>query len=63
MTMLLYALAVSLLVLGVLWAEYLARCATGRWYMTDNALSLALDAWDRRCLARHDRALRLEAAE
>jgi hypothetical protein len=63
MFMALYALAVSLLVLGVLWAEYLYRCLTGRWYMTDNALTRALDAWGRLWLGPGDRDYAPEAAE
>jgi hypothetical protein len=61
-----FALAVALLVLGVLWAE---RWRNG-WHFTDNALDRARVAFDDWRWARHIRAQnaarpaeRLEAAE
>jgi hypothetical protein len=57
MFMALYALAVALLVLGVLWAE-------ARLSWSDNALLRALDAWDDWRWSRQIRAhnARIEAA-
>jgi len=51
MTITLYATAVSLLVVGVLWAE-----ARIRGLYADNALVWARAAWDEWQWRRHDRA-------